>query len=72
MNPRESESLLGKKLKNERSNEDNSAEEDNSRENEENGDYKNGRWEKQEHLKFLKGCLLHGNNWKKVNLLFYY
>ena len=28
--------------------------------------YKNGRWEKVEHHKFLKGCLLYGNNWKKV------
>lgn len=27
---------------------------------------KNGRWSPHEHLRFLKGCLLFGNNWKKV------
>ena len=26
----------------------------------------NGRWSQKEHLLFLKGCLLYGNNWKKV------
>lgn len=29
---------------------------------------KNGRWSPQEHFRFLKGCLLFGNNWKKVNV----
>ena len=32
--------------------------------NEDNGN--NGRWEKTEHLRFLAGCLLYKNNWKKV------
>lgn len=31
---------------------------------EDNGN--NGRWEKSEHLRFLAGCLLYKNNWKKV------
>ena len=26
----------------------------------------NGRWNKDEHIRFIKGCLLYGNNWKKV------
>ena len=30
------------------------------------GDYRNGRWLPNEHMRFLKGCLLYGNNWKKV------
>lgn len=25
-----------------------------------------GRWLTQEHIRFVKGCLLYGNNWKKV------
>ena len=25
-----------------------------------------GRWTSQEHIKFLKGCIKYGNNWKKV------
>ena len=28
--------------------------------------YLNGRWSYEEHIRFLKGCLLFGNNWKKV------
>ena len=28
--------------------------------------YLNGRWTYEEHIRFLKGCLLYGNNWKKV------
>lgn len=28
---------------------------------------KRGRWEKHEQLRFLKACLAHGSNWKKVN-----
>jgi len=66
MNPKENETFLGKKQKKENSNEDNSVDDDNSKIFDENGDYRTGRWEKVEHLKFLKGCLLHGNNWKKV------
>ena len=27
-----------------------------------------GNWEKEEHLRFVKACLNHGNNWKKVLL----
>ena len=26
----------------------------------------NGRWDKNEHIRFLGGCLQYGNNWKKV------
>ena len=26
----------------------------------------NGRWSQEEHLLFIKGCLLYGNNWKEV------
>ena len=26
----------------------------------------NGRWNQDEHIRFIKGCLLYGNNWKKV------
>ncbi len=26
----------------------------------------NGRWNQEEHIRFIKGCLLYGNNWKKV------
>ena len=33
---------------------------------EENSNGNNGRWEKPEHLRFLAGCLLYKNNWKKV------
>ena len=28
--------------------------------------FKNGRWLPNEHMRFIKGCLLYGNNWKKV------
>ncbi len=30
------------------------------------GKFKNGRWLPCEHMRFIKGCLLYGNNWKKV------
>lgn len=33
---------------------------------EENSNGNNGRWEKKEHIRFLAGCLLYKNNWKKV------
>lgn len=39
---------------------------DNSKEDESN--FKTGRWHPQEHKRFIKGCLLYGNNWKKVSL----
>ena len=26
----------------------------------------NGRWSQKEHLSFIKGCLLYGNNWKEI------
>ena len=32
----------------------------------------NGRWNSDEHIRFIKGCLLYGNNWKKVIFLFYF
>lgn len=28
--------------------------------------YKTGRWNNTEHMRFIQGCLLHGNNWRKV------
>jgi hypothetical protein len=28
-----------------------------------------GRWSSLEHMKFIKGCLIHGNCWNKVRLL---
>lgn len=28
----------------------------------------NGRWRNEEHIRFIKGCLLFANNWKKVSL----
>ena len=31
-----------------------------------NEDYRTGRWHPSEHFRFIKGCLQHGNNWKKV------
>lgn len=27
---------------------------------------KKGRWTREEHVRFLKACLLHGSKWKKV------
>lgn len=33
------------------------------------GKHKIGRWKKEEHIRFIKGCFLHRNNWKKVILL---
>ena len=32
----------------------------------EDNNSQNGRWDKNEHLRFLSGCLQYGNNWKKV------
>lgn len=31
--------------------------------------YKSGRWTIDEHQRFVRGCLLYGNNWKKVNFI---
>ena len=31
-----------------------------------NNNTSNGRWSQKEHLSFIKGCLLYGNNWKKI------
>ena len=42
---------------------------DNLSSKDEKGDYRNGRWLPNEHMRFLKGCLLYGNNWKKVILI---
>ena len=36
-------------------------------EHSEGGEYKTGRWHPSEHVRFIKGCLQYGNNWKKVN-----
>ena len=32
----------------------------------EQNDLQIGRWKQEEHFRFIKGCLLFGNNWKKV------
>lgn len=37
-----------------------------------NGAFKEGRWTADEHAKFVKSCLIYGNNWKKVNFEFKY
>jgi hypothetical protein len=29
--------------------------------------YKEGRWDTEEHQKFVKSCIIYGNNWRKVN-----
>ena len=34
--------------------------------NEDNSSRNSGRWGKEEHVRFLQGCLQYGNNWKKV------
>lgn len=34
--------------------------------NEDNSSGNSGRWGKEEHVRFLQGCLQYGNNWKKV------
>jgi SHAQKYF class myb-like DNA-binding protein len=39
---------------------------DNEIKNEENYLGNNGRWRRNEHIRFLGGCLQYGNNWKKV------
>ena len=39
---------------------------DNEIKNDDNYAGNNGRWGKNEHIRFLGGCLLYGNNWKKV------
>ena len=31
-----------------------------------NGIHSDGRWNNEEHIRFIKGCLKFGNNWKKV------
>jgi hypothetical protein len=40
---------------------------DNSRE-EDSSQFRTGRWHPNEHIRFIKGCLLFGNNWKKVSI----
>ena len=32
--------------------------------------YSTGRWNQNEHYRFIKGCILFGNNWKKVKYKF--
>jgi hypothetical protein len=43
-----------------------SANNDSSKNDENQEEYQTGRWHPSEHSRFIKGCLLHGNNWKKV------
>ena len=31
-----------------------------------NNNHSDGRWNLEEHMRFIKGCLLYGNNWKKI------
>ena len=31
-----------------------------------NNNHSDGRWNLEEHIGFIKGCLLYGNNWKKI------
>ena len=31
--------------------------------------YKVGRWENEEHDRFIRSCMLHNNNWRKVKNL---
>lgn len=38
----------------------------NEDENDNNNNQINGRWSQKEHLLFIKGCLLYGNIWKKI------
>ena len=47
---------------------ENTAENENKNKNENEDEItgQNGRWDKNEHLRFLGGCLQYGNNWKKV------
>lgn len=45
---------------------------DDDSDNEDNTNYRNGRWLPCEHIRFVKGCLAHGNNWKKVKILLLY
>jgi hypothetical protein len=32
--------------------------------------YKEGRWDSEEHQKFVKSCIIYGNNWRKVIIIF--
>ena len=41
----------------------------NQKKKKENSDFNDGRWTKDEQMKFLKGISLYGNNWKKVKSL---
>ena len=36
--------------------------------NEVKANHQTGRWLLSEHSRFIKGCLMFGNNWKKVKL----
>lgn len=40
--------------------------EDNNSNEEKNQNERQGRWLQSEHFRFLKGCLLYGNNWGQV------
>ena len=31
-----------------------------------NNNHSDGRWNLEEHIRFIKGCLLYGNDWKKI------
>lgn len=64
-NPFQTKNMLNKKNKQEDSSEEGVNSGNSSRE-EENDQFRTGRWQPQEHFRFIKGCLMYGNNWKKV------
>jgi hypothetical protein len=47
--------------------EDSSEENLSGNDNSDNEEYRTGRWHPSEHVRFIKGCLQYGNNWKKVS-----
>ena len=55
---------IGKKIK--RTESSNSLIGDDSKEEENTKNLRTGRWHTKEHFRFIKGCLMYGNNWKKV------
>ena len=53
-------------VNNSNSNENNNESLELNEDENDNNNILNGRWSQKEHLLFIKGCLLYGNNWKKV------
>ncbi len=65
-NSQKSDSLTSNSFKRSLKKRANSMDKLSSCSDDDNGKFKNGRWLPCEHIRFLKGCLLYGNNWKKV------